>query len=349
MDIKKIEKGFLVPSALFTVPKSRLRLYRPVGGRPEVGDIVYASITRIGQHTTLENKFGRLRKMHNGTKAIFVFGNRYAPDFYEGLVPDKAVEEADILVGSGVIGIVKSKSSLVIDPTKVKILGYVCDEKGNKINSRDYSLISPRKSEKNFPRSKLILVCGTAMNSGKSTVAAACCFALSSFGFKVRASKVTGTASLRDILYMNDAGAYPINDFSYFGHPSTYKLEKGELLRIFNSIDLKYANNPRNYWVVEIADGINQRETAMLLGSDDVKSRISRLIFCAYDALGAIGGLRVLKEKFGLGPDIISGVCSSSPLHVKEIREFTSIPIVNSNAVDIAGLNRLLTGNEKKK
>ena len=102
------------------------------------------------------------------------------------------------------------------------------------------------------------------------------------------------------------------------------------LLDIFNKTDLKYANNPKNYWVVEFADGIGQRETAMLLNSLDVRSRIHKLVFCSNDAYGAIGGLIKMKEDFGLIPDIISGVCSSSPLHIRELQKFTDIPILNS-------------------
>jgi hypothetical protein len=141
---------------------------------------------------------------------------------------------------------------------------------------------------------------------------------------------VTGTASLKDILHMNDAGAHPFTDFTYLGYPSTYMLSEEEVLSIFNRLDLKYANNPSNFWVVEFADGINQRETAMLLSSPEVTSRIHRLIFCASDAFGAVGGLRVLNEFFGLVPDALSGVCSGSPLHVREIAEFTGIPVFDN-------------------
>jgi len=153
---------------------------------------------------------------------------------------------------------------------------------------------------------------------------------------------VTGTASLKDILHMNDAGATYYSDFTYLGYPSTYLLSDEEIMNIFNQLDLKYANNPANYWVVEFADGINQRETAYLLGSDEVQSRIHRLVFCANDGFGAIGGLRVLKERFGLTPDAISGVCSSSPLHVRELSEFTDIPVFNSFEADPEQLKKIL-------
>jgi hypothetical protein len=123
-------------------------------------------------------------------------------------------------------------------------------------------------------------------------------------------------------------------------------LTEQELLGIFNQLDLKYANNPKNFWVVELADGVIQRETAMLLSSPEVASRIHRLIFCANDAFGAIGGLRTLKEKFNLIPDAISGICSSSPLHIRELSEFTNIPVFNS-APDTSRLTDILVSTYK--
>ena len=41
----------------------------------------------LGHHSTLENRSGRVHILNDGSKAIFVFGNRYAPDHYEGVVP----------------------------------------------------------------------------------------------------------------------------------------------------------------------------------------------------------------------------------------------------------------------
>jgi hypothetical protein len=140
---------------------------------------------------------------------------------------------------------------------------------------------------------------------------------------------MTGTASLKDILHMNDAGAKEFADFTYLGHPSTYKLTLDEMLDVFHTLDSKLGSNSKNYLVVEFADGINQRETAMLLESPEIVSRIHKLIFCAADALGAVGGIHVLKTKFNLVPDAISGVCSSSPLHIRELNTFTDAPVFN--------------------
>lgn len=344
--MKKIAKGFILPSAAYTLKRSQIRFYKPCDKKPEMGDVVYGQVCLIGQHSSLENAFGRIHKIHDGTKAVFVFGNRYAPDYYEGLVPDEAMVEVDLLARSGMIGIAKTKNSLIKDPSKIRIRGYVCDESGSVLNTLKFPIIKPKMNAKKRPRAKMILVCGTSMNSGKSMAAAACCWALTSMGYTVRASKVTGTASLKDILHMNDAGANSYADFTYLGYPATYMLPEEDLLRIFNQLDLKYANNPKNFWVVEFADGIIQRETLMLLQSDEVRSRIFKLIFCASDAFGAIGGLNILKN-LGLTPDALSGVCSSSPLHIRELEEFTNVPVFNSAQPDRNSLNEIL--NRRKK
>lgn len=348
--MNKLYKGFRLPSGAYTVPRKALKGYTDIDRPPKIGDLLYGQVDTIGQHNSLENSQGRIHTIHPGTKAVFVFGNRYAPDYYEGIIPDNsAFDSVDLLARSGVVGNVISKSGKVISPTVIKPLGYVCDAEGQVVNTRQFSLIKPKAEFKKSPRAKLILAIGTAMNSGKSAAATACVYALSVHEKEVRASKVTGTASLKDILSMNDAGATRYSDFSFLGFPSTYLLGESTMVDIFNKLDLKYANNKDNYWVVEFADGINQRETAMLLKHPDVRERIHKLIFCAADSFGAIGGLEVLKTKFDLVPDAISGVCSSSPLHIKELSEYTDIPVFNSLNIKAENLYKILNTPRKRK
>ena len=346
--MKKIDKGFILPSSAITVKRKEITYYKNTNKPPQPGDIAYGMITRIGEHSSLENVSGRIHKIYVGTRTIFVFGHRYAPDYYEGLVPDKITGEVDLLARSGIIGEVKTKNLMRKDPTRVKLLGYVFNKDGSILSTRNFNLIKPRNNTKKKPRSPMIIICGTSMNSGKSFTAAACCRALTTLGHTVRASKVTGTASLKDILHMNDAGAKTYADFTSFGHPSTYLLPKEDLLDIFNKLDLKYANNPKNFWVVELADGIIQRETAVLLSSPEVTSRIHKFIFCANDAFGAIGGLSVLRDRFGIEPDAISGLCANSPLYLRELSEFVDIPTFNSADSDLQHLQKILSSPKKQ-
>lgn len=337
-NLHKIKQNCILPSAAITIKRSLIKYYTTINKAPQVGDLVYGEVAYLGQHKTLESKAGRLHTLHAGTKAVFVFGNRYAPDHYEGLIPEQFTEEVDLLARGGLIGKVLVKNALIGDPTRIKILGYICDVNQNIITTYKHTLLKIKNYSPNIEqkkRAKIILCIGTSMNSGKSYAAAACCLVLSSNNKNVRAAKITGTASLKDILRMEDCGARHVADFSYLGHPSTYMLTKTALLDIFHSIDMKYGNNPDNYLVIEIADGIQQRETAMLLKEVALIKRIHKIIFCAQDACGVIGGVKILAEQFNLIPDAISGLCSSSPLAIRELQEFIKLPVFNSAQFDL--------------
>ncbi|MGB2929491.1 MAG: hypothetical protein WBB70_11305 [Desulfobacterales bacterium] len=333
--MNKIKAKCIVPSSAFSVPKSKIKQYdTSIKKEPEVGDLIFGEISEIGHHKSVESRSARLHTINIGTLSIFVFGNRYAPDQFEGLVPNSIAEHVDLFSQGGIVGEVKTQNQLIGVPTKVRVLGYVCDTEGKVINTRNHVLLHPKNIIRKNSGAKVILCIGTSMNSGKTHAAAACCYALSSMGKNVRAAKITGTASLKDILLMNDCGAQHIADFTYFGYPSSYLMEPEKLLWMFHSFDMKYGNNPRNYLVIEFADGIFQRETAMLLKMPEVRARIHKLIFCASDSSAVFGGIQVLKDQFDLVPDAISGLCSSSPLAIREFQTFSDLPVLKSMEKD---------------
>ena len=50
----------------------------------------------------------------------------------------------------------------------------------------------------------------------------------------------------------------------------------------------------------------------------------------------------VLKNTYGLTPDLISGKCSGLPLAVQEIKEHTDIPIISNMQPELASLRKLV-------
>lgn len=340
--MSRIRPGFILPSAAFTVSPRQIKDYQPLDEPPQVGDVIFGRVSYVGEHGSLENKEGRIHLINDGSRAVFVYGNRYAPDYYEGIVPNYNPSEVDLLARSGMVGVMREKNASVKDPTKVQVLGYVLDAEGKRLNTKNYPVALPKNPlDESKKRAKMILHVGTSMNSGKSTSAIACCWALSVMGHRVRASKVTGTASLKDILHMQDSGAESISDFTHLGYPSTYLLDEAEVIGIFKNLDAKFGANPSKYWVVEFADGILQRETAMLLRNDYVRSRIFKLVFSASDAFGALGGLRILADEFDLTPDAISGRCTSSPLTIQELRHRASVHVYNNVLRDLKQLSEV--------
>lgn len=341
-EIHRINRLNIIPSAAFGISKRNAMFYTKVKKPPEHGDVVYGEIVRIGQHQSIESKTGRIHRVYTGDMNIFVFGNRYAPDYYEALIPEKYQENVDLVARSGVISQMVNKNGRVKDPTTIKIHGFVCNADGELLNTTNYPKVTTKSTVKKPNRAKLIVFVGTSMNSGKSFAAAATVKALTRLGHNVRASKITGTASLKDIMNMEDSGAEIVADFTYFGHPSTYMLSQEKVMDIFNKLDIKYANRTSNFWIVEIADGILQRETAMLLANKEFRDRTHRLVFCAGDALGAVGGERLLKDKFGIKADMISGLCTATPLHIQELQQFIDTPILVSANPSLQQIKEIL-------
>lgn len=340
--MKRIRKTALFPSATCFVPRKDISCYIPfVDNKKNLkeGDLIYGEIVHLGQHNSLENRHGRIHAATIGTKGVFVLGNRYAPDYYEGTCLHSEInkqQEIDLLARSGLVGNCLLKNDMVKDCSRIKVLGYISNNNGSIINTRDYPKLKYRENSK---KPKIILSIGSSMNSGKSQTAAMLCRCISLMGKTVTGAKITGTASLKDILLMEDYGANKVFDFTFLGYPSTYLLNENELLNIFNTI---YSNSSSDYIVVEIADGILQRETSMLLSNAEFVNRMYKIVFSTNSALGGIGGVETLRNKFNINIDAISGVISSSPLAVAELSGFCDMPVIHNIKDDIKTVGSIL-------
>ena len=84
--------------------------------------------------------------------------------------------------------------------------------------------------------------------------------------------------------------------------------------------------------IVEIADGIYQRETAMLLRDPAFQASVDQVVFASSDALGARAGVTELLDA-GLTVAAASGIMTRSPLATAEAREVLGrfgVPVVGS-------------------
>lgn len=150
MSICKTKPNCIIPSAAFSVPKSLMRQYDDALVKtPEVGDLVLGEVTELGHHLKVENRTARLHTLNIGTQSIFVFGNRYAPDQYEGRVPGNNYKDAELLSQGGIIAKVTTQNQLIGSPTKVNVLGYICDDECNVVNTKNYVTLRAKKASRN--------------------------------------------------------------------------------------------------------------------------------------------------------------------------------------------------------
>jgi hypothetical protein len=81
--------------------------------------------------------------------------------------------------------------------------------------------------------------------------------------------------------------------------------------------------------VLEIADGVYQGETRLLLADPAFQTVVDRVIFTASDALGATAGLQLLRAA-NLRVAAVSGVLTSSPLAVQEASAAIDAPVLGT-------------------
>ncbi len=294
---------------------------------PKAGDVGIFKVKQLGKHKTLQGAHGRNVTLFEGDYFMGAFGNRYATVVFRGEVPVAFRMEYHILGKGGVVGVVKQTHANAEDigPTTVEFVGFASDHEGQILNTKHKIL--PAK-EFVRPPFKVILSVGSSMDSGKTTTAGFLVRGLQNAGKRASYVKFTGTVFTKDKDFVASCDADHVLDFSDVGFPSTFLCDKPELMALYNHLMRQVAKADPEYVVVEIADGLLQRETHLLLTDPDFRRSFDYIILSTGDSLGALGGLDVL-EKMGLTPFAISGIFTASPMLVDEVRPSVSQPILN--------------------
>ena len=296
---------------------------------PQVGDVGVFEILHIGKHHNIQSDSKRNVAIIEGDHIMAAFGTRYATAQFEGYVPGHINQELHILGAGGTIGVIESMHDKYEDigPTKLRMVGTAVDRKGKVINTKKMQQQGMIPfSGAAASATKVILSLGSSMDSGKTTSAAYLAHGLKNAGLKVAYVKLTGTVYTKDCDLAWDLGADVIADFGDYGFPSTYLCSEDELLSLYESLLAKTLPHHPDYVIMEIADGLYQRETKMLLTNCRFISTIDKVIFSAGDSLAAINGVHLL-NKWGIHPLFLSGLLTASPLLIKEVKENTHVPV----------------------
>lgn len=314
--------------------------------KPRVGDVGVFEVIKLGKHKSMQNDEKRNAAILPGDRIMAAFGTRYATAQFEGYVPEDCNRELHILGGGGTVGVIESMHEKFKDigPTVLKFLGTVTDERGMVVNTKKiYHHRLMKFTGKAARATKVILSVGSSMDSGKTTSAAFLVRGLRKAGHSAAFIKLTGTVYTKDCDLNYDLGANITADFGDFGFPSTYMCGEQELLNLYESLLKKVMIAKPDFVVMEIADGLYQRETKILLNNQRMMESVHAVLFSAGDSLAAMNGINVL-HKWGIRPFGISGLLTASPLLVKEVKENCSLPVytlddLSNNAKEITRRN----------
>lgn len=311
----------------------------------KAGELLIGQVISVGHHARIQLDTGRPSTLYPGDIIVMPCGARYAPDQFEGHARISA-DGCDMLAGGGCLGEMVWKHDKTKAPTRVLPLGRLIDQTGKPLDTKDHTL-PVNAAVSSIP---LIVVVGTSMNSGKTTATVALAHGLTKAGLRVAALKGTGTGSFGDVNDYADAGAFFVADFTDAGMVTTY-LEPMDRIRQGISLLLAAAEKEgAQVAVMELADGIFQKETAALLADYEFQQRLSGVIFACGDAVAASGGVLELSRN-GLHPVRLTGLLSCSPMASAEATATTGVQVISrSNLMDPAvaiGLYSETTGNTR--
>jgi len=290
---------------------------------PRANDILVAQIVNIGRHTRLDLRDTSKSTLFHGDLVGLSFSPRYATGQFTAVVPE-TLDEVHFVCAGGVCGQVTSIPADMKQPTLLRPLGYLTDERGTRVSLADYALPSGTVRTNS---TKVICVVGSAMDSGKTTAAYSLINGLSRSGLIVGAAKITGTASAKDLVCFKSAGAVRVRDFTHAGYASTADLNAAQLEDIADRIMCDLMLDQPDVIVLEIADGVTQHETMLLLDMFAARQTLDRMIYTCNDALGVEAGVDRLAAR-GLPICAVSGTVTRSSLSTKEAQLETDLPVL---------------------
>ena len=296
--------------------------------------VVVEVLTNKSTYNTLELTSGRMAKVVKGDIVVGALGHRKALFGYSGHVPP-AVQAGDIIqmlnIG-GVLGICDSVNPDKGKPFDCRVLGVVLQfpylgerigvparvgykrlDQGAKLDTRGVPVVA---------------LAGTCMEAGKTAAACAVISRMRHRGLVVDAFKATGVSLRRDILAMEDAGARRSAIFTDLGIVTTTKANGPALTRTMLT---ELSVGKPDAIVFELGDGIlGTYGVDAILECPDIRAALTGVILSANDPVAAWGGVKLLRERFGVDPCVVTGPSTDNAVGVEIITSQMGVPAFNA-------------------
>lgn len=301
----------------------------------EEGVVLIAEVlNNKSTYNTLELTSGRMAKVARGDVIVGALGHRKALFGYSGHLPEqvKAGDVIQLLNIGGVLGICDSATPDKGKPFDCRVLGVVLQFPylGERIGVPARVGYKPLdyEAQLNTRGVPVIALAGTCMEAGKTAAACAIVARMRHRGLVVDAFKATGVSLRRDILAMEDAGARRSTIFTDFGVVTTTSKNGPALTRTMLT---EMASGKPDVIVFELGDGIlGTYGVEAILKCEDIRTAITGLVLSANDPVAAWGGVKLLREKFGIEPCVVTGPSTDNQVGVTIIQEQMNVSAFNA-------------------
>jgi len=291
-------------------------------------------LSNKANYNTLELASGRMAKVSRGDIVVGALGHRRALFGYSGHLPAK-VQPGDVIqmlnIG-GVLGICDSANPEKGRPFDCRVLGVVLQFPflGERIGvpARVGSRALEQATTLDTRGVPVVALAGTCMEAGKTAAACAIVARMRHRGLTIDAFKATGVSLRRDILAMEDSGARRSMIFTDLGIVTTTPRSGPALTRTM--LNEMAAGQP-DVIVFELGDGLlGAYGVEAILEAEDIRSALTSVVLSANDPVAAWGGVKLLRERFGIEPCVVTGPATDNAVGVDIIREQMGVAAFNA-------------------
>jgi hypothetical protein len=302
---------------------------------PEEGVVIVVEIlNNKNTYNTLELTSGRMAKVGKGDIVAGALGHRKALFGYSGHIP-ASIQPGDVIqmlnIG-GVLGICDSVNPEKGKPFDCRVIGvvlhfpYLGERIGvpARVGLRPLDFSAPLDA-RNVP---VVAIAGTCMEAGKTAAACAIVSRMRHRGLTIDVFKATGVSLRRDILAMEDAGARRAMIFTDLGIVTTTRSNGPALARTMLT---ELAAGKPDVIVFELGDGIlGTYGVDAILECADIRRALSAVLLSANDPVAAWGGVKLLRERFGIEPCAVTGPATDNQVGVEIITDQLHVPAFNA-------------------
>jgi hypothetical protein len=296
--------------------------------------IVVEVLNNKSTYNTLELVSGRMAKVGKGDIVAGALGHRQALFGYSGHVPEslKPGDVIQMLNIGGVLGVCDSINPEKGKPFDCRVLGvalnfpYLGERIGVPARAGYKRLDANAGLEtRGLP---VVALAGSCMEAGKTAAACAIISRMRHRGLTVDAFKATGVSLRRDILAMEDAGARRCAIFTDLGVVTTTRANGPALTRTMLT---ELAAAKPDVLVFELGDGIlGTYGVDAILECPDIRTALTGVVLSANDPVAAWGGVKLLRERFGIEPCAVTGPCTDNQVGVEIISTQMGVPAFNA-------------------
>ncbi len=286
----------------------------------EEADYVAACIVGIpSSRYGLELSSGRIVEPMEGASVVGALGTRAATLEAVGHWNEVGDDgEMHALTGAGLFGKVTSAAHWISPLTTLQYTAHVMRD-GRKLGMGDF--VAPVESR--ALSTPVILLIGTSMSAGKTTVGRTIIHELKRAGLRVAGTKFTGAGRYRDILSFQDAGADTILDFVDAGLPSTVVARQRFDEAMAYMLSRVMVSEPDVIVAEAGASPLEPYNGASAVAALDGFIRCA--VLCASDPYAVLG----VQTAFAFKPTLVAGPAANTQAGIDLVTELTGLEAIN--------------------